>query len=167
MLSVLLCSQSPNVNLAVAEELYVNRNVHVVREKLDLLPGSKMGEGNHHSALSRAGGKAENTAPGRLAAPWSQCLSLGLYNDLSISDTELLAFTLWSFTTGKSLLKPLQGPLLRNLSTHTQKYRTGNAMQLLSRQLLLVSHLPYLQGANRKTRELKVLTWNINFNLEN
>lgn len=165
MLSVLLCSQSPNVNLAVAEELYVNRNVHVVREKLDLLPRSKMGEGNHHSALSRAGGKAENTAPGRLAAPWSQRLSLGLYNDLSISDTELLAFTLWSFTTGKSLKASARTSFME--FKHTQKYRTGNAMQLLSRQLLLVSHLPYLQGANRKTRELKVLTSNIDFNLEN
>ena len=42
MLSVLLCSQSPNVNPAVAEELYVNWHLHVVWEELDLFPRSKM-----------------------------------------------------------------------------------------------------------------------------
>lgn len=60
MKSVLLCSQSPNLNLAVAERLYVNWGLHVVQGELDLLPRHKMGVGNHHSALSRAGGKTEN-----------------------------------------------------------------------------------------------------------
>lgn len=99
-LSVLTCRELSNINQAVAEKLYVNWHSHVAQEEPDHLPRTKMRGGNHHSALSRVGGKTER---GRLTASWSQRLSLSLYNALSILDTDLPAFTIWKYT-GKSFL---------------------------------------------------------------
>lgn len=107
-LSVLLCSQSPNVKLAVPEERYTNSNAHEEQEKLDLLLRSKMGEGSHPAVLSRA----ENTHSSRKAHSSLKSVLISRFIQCPFHVRQ----SSWHLPSESSLpikgsLKPLQRPL--------------------------------------------------------